>query len=63
MQNEFYKRFEEPRISNIIKLQRLQYAGHIQDMDEKGIPKRIPESNIFGKTPVGKARKKWVSSV
>jgi hypothetical protein len=39
--NELYKQFEEPSISNIIKLKRLQWAGHIWRMDGKRIPKRI----------------------
>jgi hypothetical protein len=32
-------------------------------MDVKRIPKRILESNIVGKRPVGKPRKGWVNSV
>jgi hypothetical protein len=48
---------------NIIKLKRLQWAGHVQHMDEKCIPKRILECNIIGKTPVGKPRKRWVNAV
>jgi hypothetical protein len=43
--NEFYNQFEESSISNITKLKRLQWAGHIQHVDEK----RIPGSNIIGK--------------
>jgi hypothetical protein len=32
-------------------------------MDEKRIPKRILESNIIGKRPVGKPRKIWVNAM
>jgi hypothetical protein len=32
-------------------------------MERKRIPKRILESNIIGKRPVGKPRKSWVNSV
>jgi hypothetical protein len=32
-------------------------------MDEKRIPQRILESNIIGKRPVGKPRKRWVNAV
>jgi hypothetical protein len=46
--NELYKQFEEPSISNIIKFKRLQWAGHIQHVHEKFILKRIPGSSIIG---------------
>jgi outer membrane biogenesis lipoprotein LolB len=52
--DELYKQFEEPSTSNIIQLERQQWAGHIQRMDEKRIPKRILESNIVGKRPACK---------
>jgi hypothetical protein len=61
--NELYKQFEEPSIWNIIKLKTLQWAGHIQRMDKKRIPKRILESNITGRKLVGKPRKIWVNAV
>jgi hypothetical protein len=32
-------------------------------MDEKRILKRILESNIIGKRPVGKPRKRWVNGM
>jgi hypothetical protein len=32
-------------------------------MDEKRIPKRVLKSNITGKRPVGKQRKRWVNAV
>jgi folylpolyglutamate synthase/dihydropteroate synthase len=54
--NELYKQLEEPSISNI-QLKRLQWAGRVQRMDEKRIPKIILESNIIAKRPVGKPRK------
>jgi hypothetical protein len=46
--NELYGQFEEPSIYNFIKLKIPQWAGHIQRMDEKRIPKRTLESNIIG---------------
>jgi hypothetical protein len=61
--NELYKQFDEPSLSDIIKLKRLQWAGHVQRMEGKRIPKRILESNSFGKRPVGKPRKRWINAV
>jgi hypothetical protein len=61
--NELYKQFDEPSVSNIIKLKRLQWAGNAQRMDGKRIPKRILESNLIGKRPVGIPRKRWINAV
>jgi hypothetical protein len=61
--NELYKQFDKPSISNIIKLKRLQWAGHVQRMEGKRILKRILKSNFIGKRPVGKPRKRWINAV
>jgi hypothetical protein len=56
--NELYKQFDEPSLLNIIKLKRLQWAGHVQRMEGKRVSKRIMESNFIGKRPAGKQRKR-----
>jgi hypothetical protein len=61
--NELCKQIDEPSLSNIIKLKRLQWAGHVHRMEGKRIPKRILESNFIGKRPVGKPRKRWINAV
>jgi hypothetical protein len=61
--NELHKQFGELSLSNIIKLKRLQWAGHVQRMEGKRIEKRILESNFIGKRPVGKPRKRWLNAV
>jgi hypothetical protein len=61
--NESYKQFDKPSLSNSIKLKRLQWAGHVQHMEGKRIPKRNLESNFIGKRPVGKPRKRWINAV
>ena len=38
---EIYDLFKEPEISTLIKLKRSQWAGHVQRMDERRIPKRV----------------------
>jgi hypothetical protein len=61
--NELHKQFDEPSLSNIIKLKRLQWADHVQGMVGKRIPKRILESIFIGKRPVDKPRKRWINAV
>jgi hypothetical protein len=61
--NELHKQSEEPSISNIIKLKRLQWAGHDQRMYEKRLQKRIMESNNIGKRSVEKPRNRLVNVV
>jgi hypothetical protein len=61
--NELYKQFDEPSLSNIIKLKTLQWAGHVQRMEGKRILKRILESIFIRKRPVGKPRKRWINAV
>ena len=36
---EIYDLFKEPKISTLVKLKRLQWAGYVQRMDEGRIPK------------------------
>jgi hypothetical protein len=43
--------------NELFKLKRLQSAGHVKRMDGKRITKRILESSITRKRPMGKARK------
>jgi hypothetical protein len=50
-------------MSNVIKLKRLHWASHIQNMDEKLIPKRILQSNIVRMGPAGIPKKRWVNAV
>jgi hypothetical protein len=61
--NELYKQFDEPSLSNITELKRLQWAGHVQHMEGKRIPKRILERIFVGKRPVDKPRKRWINAM
>jgi hypothetical protein len=46
-------------LPNCIKLERLQWAGHIQRVEGK----RIPERNFVGKRSIGKIMKRWIGTV
>ena len=54
---EIYDLFKEPEISTLVKLKRLQWAGHVQRMDERRIPKRVRTGVMFGRRPVGNTGK------
>jgi hypothetical protein len=56
---ELYRLYQDSKLSNFIKLQRLSWAGHVQRMPESRIPKKILEGNPGGKRPVGKPRTRW----
>jgi hypothetical protein len=56
--NELYKQFDEPSLSNIIKFKR-----QVQCMEGKRILKRILERHFIGKRPVGKPRERWINAV
>jgi hypothetical protein len=42
-------------------LQTIQWAGHMQHMDEKGTLKMTLEDNIIGERPVGEPLRSWVN--
>jgi hypothetical protein len=54
---ELYGIFKEPEMSIVMKLKLLQWAGHLQRMDEQNIPNKVFAEQVFGKRPVGKPRK------
>ena len=53
---EIYDLFKEPEISTLIKLKRLQWAGHVQRMNEGRIPKRVMTEVMSGRRQV-----RWVN--
>lgn len=61
--NELYKLYKEPAISIIIRLKRLEWAGHVQRMGMERIPKRILNNTIGGQRRVGKPRSRWIDAV
>jgi hypothetical protein len=55
--------YGDPELSTVIKLRRLQWAGHVQRMDSQSIPRMVMAGQIFGKRPVGKHKKRWMNAV
>ena len=59
--NELYKLFDDVRVSKIIKLKRLQWAGYVECMDEEKIPKIIQYGEIGSRRPIAKPRRRWTA--
>jgi hypothetical protein len=54
---EIYTLYGDPELSTVIKLRRLQWAGHVQGMESQSIPRMVMAGQMFGKRPVGKHKK------
>jgi hypothetical protein len=50
-----YTLYGDPELSKVIKLRRLQWAGHVQRM--------VMAGQVFGKRPVGNPKKRWMDAV
>lgn len=52
--HDLYQIFDDPKVSNLIQLLKLQWADHVQRADDTRISKRIFEGRIEEWKPVGK---------
>jgi hypothetical protein len=55
---KMYDLHKEVRVSVFIKLRRLQWAGHVIQMNDECIPKKALQQKIYGKRAVWKPRKR-----
>jgi hypothetical protein len=60
---EIYTLHGDPELSTVIKLRILQWAGHVQRMESRSIPRIVIAGQMFGKRPVGKHKKRWMHAV
>jgi hypothetical protein len=60
---ELYKVYKELDLVSFIKLKRLQWAGHIQQLPLDRIPKKALRATFTSNRPVGKPRKRWKGAV
>jgi hypothetical protein len=60
---ELYDLFKEPRLSVVIRISRLRWAGHVTRMDENCMPRRLMYVQPEGLRKVGRPRAKWRDEV
>jgi hypothetical protein len=60
---EIYTLYGNPKLSTVIKLRRLQWAGHVQRMVSQSVPRMVMAGQMFGKRPVGKPKKRLMDTV
>jgi hypothetical protein len=60
---EIYDLYKEVTVSVFITLIRLQWTGHVIQMNDARITKTALQQTIYGKRAVGKPRKRWEDAV
>jgi hypothetical protein len=60
---ELYDIFKEPRLSMVIIIARLRWAGHVARMDENCMPRRLMYVQPEGLRKVGRKRARWRDEV
>lgn len=60
---EIYDMYKDIKVTTFIKIQRLQWAGHLIRMDENRIPKKVLQQTIYGKRRRGKPKRRWEEAV
>ena len=61
--HELYSLYDDIRASDYIKYLKLQWAGHVNRMNDERIPKKTFVGRASGQRPVGKPRRRWADSV
>jgi hypothetical protein len=60
---EIYALVKKPTITKTISLHRLCWFGHVQRMEENGIPKKVLYMNLETTRPRGRPRNRWKHEV
>lgn len=62
--HELYELYDELEVFKIVRLQRLQWAGHVQRMNDDCMPKRVMNARrVDGARLRGRPRARWESSI
>jgi hypothetical protein len=56
---ELYDLFKEPRLSLVIRIARLQWAGHVARMDENCMPRKVMYVQLERLRKVGRPHARW----
>jgi hypothetical protein len=60
---ELYKLYDEPDLTNNIRINRLHWAGHVMRMSDDQITKRVFIARPEGKRGIGRPKMRWSDSV
>jgi hypothetical protein len=60
---ELYELLDGPDIVKLMKFKRLQWAGHIDRMDNSTVAKKILDGKFHGRRPVGRPRLRWEDNI
>jgi hypothetical protein len=60
---EIYAILKKPTITETKSLHRLRWFGHVQRMEENGIPKSVLYMNLESTRPRGRPRNRWQDEV
>jgi hypothetical protein len=60
---ELYDLFKEPRLSVVIRIARLRWAGHVARVDENCMPRRLIYVQLEGLRKVVRPHARWRDEV
>ncbi|GFY10893.1 uncharacterized protein TNCV_1124151 [Trichonephila clavipes] len=60
---ELYKSYEESDIANFIKVQRIEWAGHIARMDENRTTKKVLNPQPISIRKKGRPNLRWIDGL
>jgi hypothetical protein len=60
---KIYDLYKEVKVSVLIMLRTLQWAGHAIRINDERIPKKVLQQTTYGKRAVGMPRKRWEDSI
>jgi hypothetical protein len=63
MNEELMTKYKTPDIVSIIKIQRLEWLGHMVRMNETRSVKKIFERKLEGRRGRGRSRLRWINDV
>jgi hypothetical protein len=58
-----YTLYRDPELSAVMKLRRLQWAGHVQRLESQSITRMVMAGQMSGKRPIGNPKKRWMDAV
>ncbi|KAJ4440945.1 hypothetical protein ANN_10794 [Periplaneta americana] len=60
---EVMEQYRDMDVVTHIKLRRLEWAGHINRMENQRISRKIMEGRIYGKRQIGRPKDRWADAV